>query len=53
MAVIFKETLEDLRNRLILECKVEPQEQRAGYVNGVLDMYNLAKKLKTDDMEAT
>lgn len=36
--------LSDMRNKLVLDCKLEPEEQRAGYVNGVLDMYNEAKK---------
>ena len=36
--------LEDIRNRLITECHAEPVDQRAGYINGILDMYNEAKK---------
>ena len=48
MPVETKETLEDVRNRLITECHAEPAEQKSGYVNGVLDMYNAAKKLQKE-----
>lgn len=46
MIVETKETLEDIRNRLITECRREPEAERAGYVNGVLDMFNAVKKLQ-------
>lgn len=44
MPVEIKETLEDIRNRLVTQCRYEPEAQRAGYINGVLDMYNATKK---------
>lgn len=50
MPIEIKETLEDIRNRLITECQREPEVQRAGYVNGVLDMYNAARKLKDEEV---
>ena len=37
-------SLEDIRNRLISACTAEPAEQRSGYINGILDMYNESKK---------
>lgn len=43
-----KETLEDVRNKLITECHREPELQRSAYINGVLDMYNATKKLQED-----
>ncbi len=51
MPVEIKETLEDIRNRLITECHKEPQEQRSGYVNGVLDMFNAVKRLEKQGEE--
>jgi len=48
LEVNVKETLEDIRNRLITECKREQESERAGYVNGVLDMYNAAKEVKDE-----
>lgn len=50
MPVETKETLEDIRNKLITECRSEPEKERPGYINGILDMYNAARKLQ---MEAT
>jgi hypothetical protein len=44
MPVFAKESLEDIRNRLIQDCSKEPEQQRSGYVNGILDFYNAAKK---------
>lgn len=41
-----EETLESVRNKLLTECPREPENQRSGYVNGVLDMYNAVKKLQ-------
>ena len=46
MVTEIKETIEDVRNRLITECRREQEAERAGYVNGVLDMYNAAKELE-------
>ncbi len=43
MPVETKETLEDIRNRLITECRREPEIERPGYVNGILDFYNAIK----------
>ena len=43
-----KETLEDVRNKLITECKREPETERPGYVNGILDMYNAVRKLQDE-----
>lgn len=38
-------TLEQMRNELLLGAKLgETDEERSGYVNGVLDMYNEARK---------
>ena len=48
MVTEIKETIEDVRNRLITECRREQESERAGYVNGVLDMYNEAKRLEKD-----
>jgi hypothetical protein len=44
MVTEIKETIEDIRNRLITECKREPEANRAGYINGVLDMYNEVRR---------
>ena len=51
MATSILETLEEVRNRLIIESRLQPEHQRTGYVNGVLDMYNLVKK-REDSMLA-
>ncbi len=37
-------SLEEIRNKLLTESRIEDEQQKAGYVNGVLDMYNEAKK---------
>ncbi len=38
-------TLEEIRNTLLLGAKTgETPEERSGYVNGVLDMYNETRK---------
>ena len=38
-------TLEQIRNELLLGAKIgETDEERSGYVNGVLDMYNETRK---------
>ncbi len=38
-------TLEEIRNGLLLGSKLgETDEERSGYVNGVLDMYNETRK---------
>jgi hypothetical protein len=50
MPVEIKETLEDIRNRLITECHREPEVQRSGYVNGILDFYNAIKH--QEDLES-
>lgn len=47
-----KETLEELRNRLIAESRREPMEARPGYINGVLDFYNAVKKQQKDEESA-
>jgi hypothetical protein len=52
MPVEVKETLEDIRNRLITDCKREPEAERAGYINGLLDMYNAARKLQKEEAAA-
>lgn len=37
--------LEEIRNSLLLGAKIgETDEERSGYVNGVLDMYNETRK---------
>ena len=46
MPVEINETLEDVRNRLITECRREQDSERPGYVNGILDMYSAVKKLR-------
>lgn len=51
MPVEVKETLEDIRNRLITECHKEPEAQRSGYVNGVLDLYNAVKKQQKEEAQ--
>ena len=38
------ETIEEIRNRLITESRLQPELTRPGYVNGVLDFYNEIKK---------
>jgi len=43
-AVVEKESIESIRNRLITECRTEPEKERPGYVNGVLDYYNELRK---------
>lgn len=48
MPVEVKETFEDVRNKLITDCRKEPEAERAGYINGVLDLYNAAKRLEKD-----
>jgi len=45
-------TIEDARNDLMTHCPKEPPEQRAGYINGVLDMYNAAKRLRDNSNTA-
>jgi hypothetical protein len=45
MPVETKETLEGARNRLITESKLEPELQWPAYINGIMDMYNAAKRL--------
>ena len=38
-------TLEQIRNELLLGAKTgEAEDERSGYINGVLDMYNEAWK---------
>lgn len=49
MPTDIKETLEDIRNRLITECRKEPEHERPGYVNGILDFYNEIKKLQGEE----
>jgi hypothetical protein len=49
MVTEIKETIENARNRLITECHKEPEAQRSGYINGVLDMYNEARKIKDEE----
>lgn len=51
MPVEIKETIEDIRNRLLTECKKEPEEQRAGYVNGILDFYNTLRMQQDKEIE--
>lgn len=48
MPIETKETLENIniRDRLLQESRLQPEVTRPGYVNGVLDMYNAAKKLQ-------
>jgi len=43
-AVLEQESIESIRNRLITECRAEPEKERPGYVNGVLDFYNELRK---------
>lgn len=38
------ESLEEIRNRLIMESSAQPEEWRPGYVNGILDFYSQAKR---------
>ena len=38
------ETIEEIRNRLLTESRLQPEQNRPGYVNGVLDFYNELKK---------
>lgn len=49
MPVIVKETLEESRNRLIAESRRETGNERPGYINGVLDMYNAAKNQQKEE----
>ena len=51
LEVNVKETLEDVRNRLLTECRREQESERAGYVNGVLDFYNEVRKLKDEEVK--
>ena len=38
-------TLEQIRNDLLIGAKAgEAEEERSGYINGVLDMYNETRK---------
>jgi len=46
---IVKETLEEIRNRLISDCTKEPVDQRSGYINGILDFYSAAKKQREEN----
>ena len=52
MPVEAVETLEEIMNRLLNGCRKEPEAQRSGYINGVLDMYNEAKKAYNKNKEA-
>jgi hypothetical protein len=49
MPVEIKETLEDIKACLINECRREPEVERAGYINGVLDFYNAILKQRQID----
>ena len=49
MPVEVKETLEEIRNRLIAESRREPLEARPGYINGILDMFNAIKNQQKDE----
>lgn len=49
MSIMTKDTIEDIRNRLIQTCPKEPQEQRSGYINGILDFYNAMKIKEVGD----
>ena len=39
------ETLEEIRNRLLSESRKQKDDEKPGYINGVLDFYLEAKKI--------
>ena len=44
-----KTFLGEIRNKLIVGCVYEKEEQRTGYINGVLDFYNGIKTFLEGD----